>query len=378
MQVKSFECAIARSQIGRFLAGESLHEEAMSQLEAHIAGCRDCQRLIDLRREEIRSGPAREMPARETVAPPQEALAEAALSGQAVTATPPPAPSAPSTPELPSVSKLGARALLGGALARLPRLTRPVAPASDRVSKTTTRPKMGRVALYGAGLAATLAAMTALGDPTGLLGSKAVASAPPSRAVARTPVRTTAPRAEIRAVPRAALGVPITDAAEGVVAKTAPGSRSVKPTAVKPTSVIVAQVRKAALPPVTSRPVGKTATAGKPMPSGVSAMRGVAKAKPQTSVPTTNRSVAVMKSVRKPVLTKPAAKAQASAIQPATPQPAAQPASQPTPQPTPQRAARRSARRPARRAVKRRVAKASRPASRDTIRIYDETGQAVK
>ncbi|RYG41858.1 zf-HC2 domain-containing protein, partial [bacterium] len=75
MSVKSFECAIARSQIGRYLAGDTVGEEAMQQLETHIAACADCQRLIESKREEL-LGPLAHAP-----------NAQEAIAGKATEAT---------------------------------------------------------------------------------------------------------------------------------------------------------------------------------------------------------------------------------------------------------------------------------------------------
>lgn len=64
MPVKSFECAIARSQISRYLAGDALVDEAMRQLETHISGCADCQRLIESKRTQL-LGPLAQAPTAE-------------------------------------------------------------------------------------------------------------------------------------------------------------------------------------------------------------------------------------------------------------------------------------------------------------------------
>lgn len=81
MSVKSFECAIARSQIGRYLAGDALGEESMRQLEAHISTCADCQRLIDSKKAELLGPLAHAPTAEEAIASSVAASSIAAQIG---------------------------------------------------------------------------------------------------------------------------------------------------------------------------------------------------------------------------------------------------------------------------------------------------------
>lgn len=46
MQLQNIECQIAKGQIGRYLAGDPLSDEAVGQLEAHIAGCDECRAYV--------------------------------------------------------------------------------------------------------------------------------------------------------------------------------------------------------------------------------------------------------------------------------------------------------------------------------------------
>jgi hypothetical protein len=46
MSVTDFECAIAKSQIGRYIAGENLAPEVSRQLETHISACPRCKQLL--------------------------------------------------------------------------------------------------------------------------------------------------------------------------------------------------------------------------------------------------------------------------------------------------------------------------------------------
>jgi hypothetical protein len=50
MQLQNFECQIAKAQIGRYIAGDSLSAEAIEQLEAHVAKCADCKQNLAERR----------------------------------------------------------------------------------------------------------------------------------------------------------------------------------------------------------------------------------------------------------------------------------------------------------------------------------------
>lgn len=53
MHVSEFECAIAKSQISRYIAGDRMSDETMKQLEEHIARCSNCKTMIDQRRKEL-------------------------------------------------------------------------------------------------------------------------------------------------------------------------------------------------------------------------------------------------------------------------------------------------------------------------------------
>lgn len=50
MQLQNFECQIAKAQIGRYVAGDKLSDEAVEQLEAHVAKCPDCKQNLAERR----------------------------------------------------------------------------------------------------------------------------------------------------------------------------------------------------------------------------------------------------------------------------------------------------------------------------------------
>lgn len=55
MQVENIECQIAQAQIGNFLAGSGLSDEAITQLEEHIAGCAHCKAALADKRNELKA-----------------------------------------------------------------------------------------------------------------------------------------------------------------------------------------------------------------------------------------------------------------------------------------------------------------------------------
>ncbi len=55
MPVQNFECQIARAQISRYLAGESLGEDMLQQLESHVLKCIDCRIVLEQRKAALQS-----------------------------------------------------------------------------------------------------------------------------------------------------------------------------------------------------------------------------------------------------------------------------------------------------------------------------------
>lgn len=53
MSVTDFECAIAKSQIARYIAGENLAPEVSRQLETHIAACPRCKQLLQEKKSSL-------------------------------------------------------------------------------------------------------------------------------------------------------------------------------------------------------------------------------------------------------------------------------------------------------------------------------------
>ncbi len=47
MQVQNIECQLARVQLKRYLAGEELPADLLSDLENHLRNCSDCQKVVD-------------------------------------------------------------------------------------------------------------------------------------------------------------------------------------------------------------------------------------------------------------------------------------------------------------------------------------------
>lgn len=55
MQTENLECQIAQAQMGRYLGGEGLSNEAIAQLEEHIRACGNCKDAIQERRRSLES-----------------------------------------------------------------------------------------------------------------------------------------------------------------------------------------------------------------------------------------------------------------------------------------------------------------------------------
>ena len=55
MSVTDFECAIAKSQIARYIAGENLAPEISRHLEAHIAVCTRCKQLLQEKKNSLQA-----------------------------------------------------------------------------------------------------------------------------------------------------------------------------------------------------------------------------------------------------------------------------------------------------------------------------------
>jgi len=58
MQIENSQCTLAQAQIGRYVAGETLPEDVLTSLEAHLDECSDCRSLVREQRAalEVRAG----------------------------------------------------------------------------------------------------------------------------------------------------------------------------------------------------------------------------------------------------------------------------------------------------------------------------------
>jgi hypothetical protein len=155
MQLQNFECQIAKAQIGRYLAGDSLGEEAMEQLEAHIGKCADCKQNLAARRAVLQA----------MVSPTEEPEV--------------------ATEESPKRLRFDVAAFIRSkVLAR--QQVHAVAQAPDAKPGTFTKP-----AMYSLGLGAVLIGMSYLSKNMGsMLGPKAeqTISAPSSKPTTAAPV----------------------------------------------------------------------------------------------------------------------------------------------------------------------------------------------
>ncbi len=55
MQTENLECKIAQAQMGRYLGGEGLSNEAIANLELHVKSCAGCKEAIQARRKALES-----------------------------------------------------------------------------------------------------------------------------------------------------------------------------------------------------------------------------------------------------------------------------------------------------------------------------------
>lgn len=55
MQAKTLECQLAQAQLGRYISGEMMSDEAASQLEKHIAACESCRQEARLRKQALQA-----------------------------------------------------------------------------------------------------------------------------------------------------------------------------------------------------------------------------------------------------------------------------------------------------------------------------------
>lgn len=115
MPVETIECQIVQAQLGRYLSGEAISDEALRQLEDHIGGCPICRQEVAIRRASLQAllGTVNSAAGR------PEALIGALRENQFAThaVVESPAPEAPATTSRPTTAKLSRPLLLGSALA---------------------------------------------------------------------------------------------------------------------------------------------------------------------------------------------------------------------------------------------------------------------
>jgi len=148
MPVETIECQIVQAQLGRYLSGEAFSNEALSQLENHIADCTICRQEVAVRRATLQAllGPATPNAGR------PEALIGALRESQAA-----------STKTIPT------HALVEQSVKEQ------MAPES--VSPSPTSKRLSKPLIYGSALALVLVAMSYIGNnPTSVFGDRAATS----------------------------------------------------------------------------------------------------------------------------------------------------------------------------------------------------------
>lgn len=154
MPVETIECQIVQAQLGRYLTGDRFSQEALTELEDHIARCPICRQEVAVRKATLQSllGAPQAAPADALV----QALREKAPSTK--TATP-----------------------------------QAVVEQMDRGSASSPTTKYGKPLLYGTGLAVVLIAMSYLGNnPTSLFGERAAATLDQQNSLTTSPPPITA------------------------------------------------------------------------------------------------------------------------------------------------------------------------------------------
>jgi hypothetical protein len=220
MQVQNIECQIARAQLGRYLAGDGMAGEAVSQLEAHIAKCPDCKAAMQAKRASL----------------------EAALT----TSTPKSHPAHSAKPSRttglnPSASRLAQALMAKAAAVEIAPPTPPkVAPTAAAAPAPAAKPVAWKPIVYSGALAIVLIGMSYL-SKNDLLGTKAgtglpekapVTSAAPKATPSPAPVATPSPAPNPSAAPVAKTKVVATPVATKPVETEKPVTKPVE--AVKP------------------------------------------------------------------------------------------------------------------------------------------------
>lgn len=169
MPAKNIECQLAQGQIGRYLAGAQMSEEAVAQLEGHIAECEDCSSFIETKRNSLRELAANR---KAVVYLPEEPARE-----EAAEAAPAPAPRNPAAKALIDAIREKSAAA---------RETAPVLETKREVG--TPRATHWKALVYSTGLGLVLYGMTFItSNPTALFGERATEETPLADPKAETP-----------------------------------------------------------------------------------------------------------------------------------------------------------------------------------------------
>lgn len=155
MQVHSVECQLAQAQMNLYLAGDTMAEETVAELERHIAGCESCRQVLRVKKQSLQS---------------------------MLKAVGAPDPAPPTIRQELRIEPRTAEAIPDEAV---PAALRPAA-AKDSSKSTPTR--NWKPIYYSGALALVLGAMSFMGDPTRLFGAKTAPEAKTSKeAKAGTP-----------------------------------------------------------------------------------------------------------------------------------------------------------------------------------------------
>lgn len=199
MQVQNIECQIAKAQMGRYVSGGGLADDAIDQLEAHIAKCPDCRKALDERRSALMM--ALEDNGERTHPAPAPAIAPVAVAEVSA-----PTPAAEPEGKVPPHSRLieAIMARQSNAVAAAPAAAAtpeaaPVATAPTPPALAPTQKLFGKPLMLSAALAAVLLGMSYMTKSgPGLLGNRAAAVLPassPAPTPAASPAATPAPAA---------------------------------------------------------------------------------------------------------------------------------------------------------------------------------------
>lgn len=172
MPVTNIECQIARGQISRYVAGDRFSQEAVNQLEGHIAECPHCKRFLSERRAALQSmlGGAPSPKAVIEVAVPDEPASPAARLQEALKQVSLETPAEPKArPAMPKKEKAEAPAK--------PKREAKTAPSAPKSERSVSSASFTKPAIYALALAVVVIGMNAFTKASGsILGPKAASA----------------------------------------------------------------------------------------------------------------------------------------------------------------------------------------------------------